>query len=582
MRKLSYFLLPLAMVSAFGLLACSDEKGVAGGPGSITTNGIVAHVDGVIAPNARVALRKVDHMAASAQVENSIVVADAYTDSMGRFNLDVPEKGDFRLTVVHNGAAFTKIVSAESYASLDSVSLVATAVMKGETDIPDGSAIVWVGVLGTDILVPSDANGVFVLPALPANDSLQLYFVSEDYEKVLSREQVYFTPTEFAYESYKEPVVAPVDSTKEEPVDSLETPVDTLKKIVILQEDGTPAANANLSIRAKNHMVESFTLQNDLVKADMVAGADGKIAVALPDSGEYRLTATLGVSSISKVYDAASLSKIDTLKLDASSAISSQVTLDSGEEFAWVGVYGLDVLVKTNEIGAYVLPALPAGDSLTIYFVHEKDSVPFVEWSIRAPKEGFVSKNPVKLLYDFEEDDPNWYMSVDTLYKGSTFKFENGKVDGTHLLADHLLMDKDRGSKVFYARYEIGLDPYAWVLVGTGMDKVRNFSAVDSIEFYAKGIKAGTTKSFGKVKVSLENWESYTKKDKAASDWIELTGDWKKYVVKPSELCVNADEVWSCTKAWNSVKDHVKQLHFFPSGGNEIFIDDVKIYGVLY
>ena len=55
-----HFLLPLFSLSVAGLVACSNNNDVAGGPGSITTNGI-AMVDGKPAPYATVALRKVDY-----------------------------------------------------------------------------------------------------------------------------------------------------------------------------------------------------------------------------------------------------------------------------------------------------------------------------------------------------------------------------------------------------------------------------------------------------------------------------------------------------------------------------------------
>lgn len=562
-----HFLLPMALGLAGVFWACSPTNS-AGGPGSETTNGI-AMVNGEVAPFARVAVRAVDHMADDASAENTIIVADTVADSVGHFFVKVKEDGDYRLTILHKGYAYSKVVALEKDPSeetkdLGSLSLVATAVMKGEVDIPEGSSNVWVGVYGTDILVPTDANGVFVIPNIPANDSLQLYFMSEDYGKVLDKKSVFFEPSESAYEDYRTKVESPKDISDSEAV----------TKIVVLQADGSVASNAKVALRKADFVVEKFALQNNLVLADAVADEDGVLNIALPDSGDYRLTVSLGSSSFSKVYDAKSLSKIDTLKLAASATISSKVTLDSDEDFAWVGVYGFDMLVKTNSTGAYVLPSLPASDSLTVYFVHEKDSVPFVEWTVKTPKEGKSYLTPSKLLYDFEQDNELWYMDVDTLYRNSTFKFGDGKVDAKHKLADHLLDDEDRDSKVFYTKYELANDPYAWVLLGGKLETLKNLSAIDSIVFYAKGT--------GEVRVALENWESYSKGVKAASGWKKVGSDWGRIVVKPSELCVTSDEKWSCSDAWDSVKDQVKQIHFFFAAGKEISIDDVEIYGALF
>lgn len=562
------FLLPMLLGVAGAFWACGPTES-AGGPGSITTNGI-AMADGQVAPFARVAVRAVDHMADDASVENSIIVADTVADSAGHFYLNVKEDGDYRLTILHKGYAYSKVMSLEKDPSVEtsdlgSLNLVSTAVMTGEVDIPEGSNNVWVGILGTDILVPTDANGVFVIPYVPANDSLQLYFKSEDYDKVLDEKSVFFEPSESAYEDYR----APVESPKDE-ADS------SVKKIVVLQSDGSVASNAKVALRKVDSMVGKFALQNNLVLADVVTDDEGKFTMEWPESGDYRLTVSLGSGTFSKVYGVDKLAEIDTLKLSSSATISSKVTLDSGEDYAWVGVYGFDVLVKTSDLGAYVLPTLPANDSLTLYFVHAKDSVPFVEQAVKTPKDGKSYLNPAKLLYDFEQDNEFWYMDVDTLYKGSTFKFGTGvsQNDKTHKLADHLEADEDRGNNVFHAYYELADNPYAWALLGGKFEVVKNFAAIDSIEFYAKGN--------GEVRLALENWESYSKGVKAASGWKKVGSDWSRIVVKPSELCVTSAEKWSCSDAWDSVKDQVKQIHFFFAAGNEIFIDDVKIYGALF
>ena len=83
MRK-SLFLLPLLSLSMAGLVACSSNDDVAGGPGSITTNGI-ALVDGKPASYATVALRRVDFRAEQPVEENALVVADSYADEKGNF-----------------------------------------------------------------------------------------------------------------------------------------------------------------------------------------------------------------------------------------------------------------------------------------------------------------------------------------------------------------------------------------------------------------------------------------------------------------------------------------------------------------
>lgn len=575
-RLLKDFLLPMSLPLAAPFFACmlsscSDSgNDVAGGPGSITTNGIVACVGGTAVPNARVSLRKVDYEAPEADEEFLIVGnADVVTDSEGRFDVDVPDQGEFRLTVAHDGIAFSRIVSTESYAKLDSVELEATATVTGVADVPEGSKSIWVGVMGTDVLVRSDSNGVFVIPAMPANDSLQLYFMDEDYGVELERQSVFVAPYEQVLCNYKTPVA--IDTVERR--DSVEVPADTTPKVTVLLQSGEPAAYATIALRASDAKVGNASVRNAMVVADMHADENGQFVMEWPESGEYRLTVTSAGLSYSGIYAAEDLPVEGTLTLRPSVKISSNVSLKSDEEFAWVGVYGLDEFVKTDASGAYVLPTLPANDSLGIYFVHKDSSGIFAELNVRTAEKDSSFK-PSMLLFDFEEDSENWYMSVDTLWKGSTYYTNAGKNDTDHLMKNHLQLDSARGSMVFHAKYHVAFDPYAWVLLGTRLEETLNLSLLDSIEFYAKGN--------GDIRLTLENWENYEKATKAASDWVALDSVWTRYVFTPDDLCINGLEKKDCKAAWGTVKGDVKQIHIFPNSGNEFYVDDIKLYGALY
>ena len=348
MKKL-FLLIPTALL---GWSCSSAPDGypseLAGGPGSETTNGIVALVDGAPAAYATVALRKVDHRAAKATEENALVVSNTYADENGHFEVKIPDGGDYRLTVVHDGVAFSKVVSRSDYPEegsvrLDTVRLLATALLAGIVDIPEGNSSVWVGVQGTDVLVKSDSSGWFALPAIPANDTLQLYFVNEDYSEPLGEESVFASPRESLMKDYRDTTKSP--------------------KVTALLADGSPAAYATVALRSASAMAEDYVVQNAMVESDVRTDANGRFAMEWPTKGEYRLTVVSDGYAFSQVFSADELSKLDTLQMVPTASISSKVTLRSGFDFAWVGVYGLDLLVKTNEVGAYVLPNVPANDT---------------------------------------------------------------------------------------------------------------------------------------------------------------------------------------------------------------------------
>lgn len=548
MKKL-LLLVPVALATWFCSSATDD---IAKGPGSETTNGL-ALVDGKPASYASVALRKVDFKAAQAVEENALVVADAYADENGLFDVKVPADGKYRLTVVHDGVAFSKIVSrsdfGENGAVNDTVNLVATALMAGVVDVPEGSSNVWVGVHGTDVLVKSDSNGWFALPSLPANDSLRLYFVDGDYKESLGEESLYLKPRESVLKDYRAP-----------------NPDEG--KIVVLQKNGSPAAYATVALRAADAKAEKFAVQNAMVDSDVRTDANGRFTMEWPEKGEYRLTVVSDGFAFSKVFDAEDLPDLDTIWISATASVSSKVTLRTVDEFLWVGVYGLDVLVKTNDVGAYVLPSVPADDSLPIYFV-TADSLNslYAEWNTVAESNSTQFLNPVKVLQDFENGGEGWYLNTDSLKKGTEIKPANSVKEG-------IVYDSTRKSKVFHGTYKLANDDYAWALVGTAFEHNMKFSEIDSVVFYAKGN--------GNIRLSLENYIDPSKNLKAATEWIPLSKDWQRISVNPAELCVGAATTESCFTSWSGVKSWVKQFHIFVQDGSEFYVDDVILYGALF
>ncbi len=568
MRK-SLFLLPLLSLSIAGLVACSNNKDdVAGGPGSITTNGL-ALIDGQPASYATVALRKVDYKEKSAGEVNALVIADSYADEKGNFKVEIPADGKYRLTVAHDGVAYSRVLTRNEFAEAgvslkpDTVRLEPTAVLAGVVDVPEGSSTVWVGIVGTDVLVKTDESGWFALSSIPANDSLQLYFVNEDFDKSLGEKDLFVTPMESIMQDYREAVV-PEDTTPEDTVEP-----EKLLQVLALLKDGTPATYATVALRAADAKVEDYAVQNSMVESELRTDKNGRFEMEWPDSGDYRLTVTKDGFAYSKVYKAKDLAKLDTLRLEATASISSKVTLRTGEEFLWVGVYGLDLLVKTNDAGSYVLPSVPAKDSLDIYFViPDSANTLYAEWKAIADPYNTKFSNPVMVLQDFEDGIKSWYVNTDALFKGTTLTPMAKNV------ADGIVYDSTRKSKVFHGEYKLADDDYAWVLVGTTFEYEMNFSAIDSVVFYAKGD--------GNIRLSLENYINDNKSLKAATDWLPLTKDWQRISVNPAELCVGNAKTETCFTSWSGVKYLVKQLHIFPQDGTEFYIDDVTLYGALF
>ena len=533
------------ILSAFLLWNCSEP--VAGGPGSETTNGIAYLGNGEVASYARIAVRSVDYTSSVDSATNELVNPGFYADSLGNFSFETPE-GKFRLTIVHGGSAFTGLYSTKGDTSLGSINLEPTASLGGFVEVPKKCEFVWVGVRGMDLLVRSDSTGYFQLPQLPSNDSLQLYFLRDDNNDVYDSLSIKLNPNETEVINMQQ--------------DSL---ANKIKFVAVV--DGKAASFASLAIRKSDSRVDSLRVNNVVVETDAYADKDGMFAIDSLKSGNYRVTVLHSGMAYSKVLTAKQIAKLDTVKLTETANYMSRVTLHAGDKYAWVGVYGLDVMTKTNEEGVFSLPMLPSNDTLEFYVVSPKNDL-YVTKRIMPSKGSADFDYPSVVLQDFEKDTSNWYFNVDVV--------------GSKVVSKTVETDKDRKSKVFHGKYSlIANNNYdAWVVTGTLLRSDGfNLSSLDSISFYAKGS--------GQIRVTLEKWDTAAEVAgtslKAASDWKDLSSTkWTRFVVKTEDLCYNSNDDKSCYTTWNMLKDAVRQLHFFVRNGTEFYLDDITLYGALF
>ncbi|MCF0215011.1 MAG: hypothetical protein HUK21_00880 [Fibrobacteraceae bacterium] len=568
MRKFLLFM-------TLALWCCSTDSGnsVAGGPGSETTNGIVAMVDGAKASYAAVSLRRVDYKAAKGEVENVMVNPDFYADSLGFIDMEQRikslDKGSYRLTIIHGGSSFSKEYTVEQMAKefniedgkdVKSIALPHASSITGSIDMPEGSDFVWVGVRGLDVLIKTDSEGNFALPFLPAEDSLKLYFVDEKYKKFYDSTSVEL-----------EPLI-----NKEL---NLATPKPAKVEGIVAMANGKPASFASVALRPASAIAELDSQEASLIKADTYANEDGVFNVKEPEGeGLYRLTVAQDGYVYSVVVKSGEIDDLDTVQLMATASMSGKVSLKSGSAYSWAGVYGLDVLVKTDKLGNYSFPTLPANDSLNVYFVSENDSIPYVDRDFSLKSYDVEFLYPSMLIGDFEdcEDDMScggWYVNA-----GPT-----GSSISPTVVSKAVAYDSVRKSNVFHATYSLsGEGSGVWVLLGKFIseDDGWNLSLLDSVEVYAKGD--------GNIRIYLENWE-YDKEQagqvvKAASDLRALSSSWKRFVFKPSDLCVDYadDGSANCKKTWESVKASIKQFSILPYSGKEFYIDDIRLHGTLF
>lgn len=109
----------------------------------------------------------------------------------------------------------------------------------------------------------------------------------------------------------------------------------------------------------------------------------------------------------------------------------------------------------------------------------------------------------------------------------------------------------------------------SYALIGTRLGHGTNrFAGLDSISLWIRGK--------GTVRVALENSTDTTNLSKA---WIVLKPDstWRRFAFRPDDF----NSPSSAARGWQAIKDSVNTLSFFYYDGGEIWIDDIRLHGLV-
>lgn len=352
-------------------------------------------------------------------------------------------------------------------------------------------------------------------------------------------------------------------------------------------EDGTPAAYAGVTLR-KRDFIASDT-NKTAITPDIYADSLGNIELNGLDSGNYRLTVSLNgqIHSRELHYQSDALD-LEQINLESPGQISGTVCgKDSMGKPVWIGIYGLDILAKTDSAGNFRLRGIPAGNLKAFILSPSRDSL-LADTNITVKPAGTSSwehafsdtatdslarDTAIWTLYEDFEDSASfaakgWYFSDDSSLATITFP--------TFSTWSGTVMDAERNGRVFCGTYTIpeNISASGYVIFGMrisaeGMD----LSGMDSVGFYAKGS--------GSVRLSLERWEINASDNlKAWTADIPLSSSWAHYTVKPSDFL--APESDTLSTGWESVKRTVTRFHFFGVNGSELSLDDITVYGVSF
>lgn len=127
----------------------------------------------------------------------------------------------------------------------------------------------------------------------------------------------------------------------------------------------------------------------------------------------------------------------------------------------------------------------------------------------------------------------------------------------------------DRDGNALGIGYSANASLGQYALMGTALGPgIYNLRALDSIVFFARGS--------GTFHPSLDRWTNgmgYKARVKVAID-----STWRRVRIRPRDFETSIDI--SGNIGWRYIRDSVTNLTFMVSGGSELWIDDVRLYGI--
>mgnify|MGYP004552159019 CR=1 FL=1 len=347
----------------------------------------------------------------------------------------------------------------------------------------------------------------------------------------------------------------------------------------VFLDNGTPAAYAGVTLRKKDFI--SSDTSKISPSPDIYADSLGNFELHELDSGDYRLTVSLnGFVHSRELHYLNGTLDLEQINLESPGQISGTIR---GKEPVWVGIYGLDILAKTDSDGYFHLREIPAGNLKAFVLSPSRDSIladtnltvhaaDTCYWEHVIIRETPSDTTLWTLYEDFEDSalfaEKGWYFSDDSSFATITFPTDspwNGTAANT-----------ERNGRAFTGTYTKpeNISASGYVIFGTRIsDEGLDLSELDSVGFYAKGS--------GSVRLAFERWEANASDNlKAWTANIPLSSSWTHYTVTPSDFLAPENDTLST--GWESVKKTVTRFHFFGIDGNELSLDDITIYGASF
>ena len=265
--------------------------------------------------------------------------------------------------------------------------------------------------------------------------------------------------------------------------------------------------------------------------------------------------------------------------LEKTGNLKGRVYLPEGVDYAWVQVYGMDRLVKTDNQGFYAMDSLPPFEYELRYIVG--DSVVEGSATVDAGEEAtaFIytfEPDSVKIL-DFESENEEFFIT-DLGYSVIGYMAATGT--NTKTVPDineevaKFVTEAGAGREGRALHWKSSAAVGKWSFFGSWICKEESpcdISATDSIVFYARGT--------GVISIAFETLGSSNVEGKTlAYDTLATDGEWSRRVIKPSNFKPRDDLYGNL--GWDVVSKAMTTISIAAYDDTEFWIDDVVLYGV--
>lgn len=349
----------------------------------------------------------------------------------------------------------------------------------------------------------------------------------------------------------------------------------------VMTADGSPVASTKVLVRPASFLAGANNDASSIIDGE--TDEDGVLTIRTMNVGSYVIEAR---NDSLKGFSKVEITKADTglvempLRVRKPGALNGKVNLPEGTGSVTVSVRGLDYSVQTDSSGMFEFESLPEGEIEVVAFIYSDSTYKDENgWESHLENMKIIGSKPAEIKskktvdsLEIGEPEPFYALFAD-------FEKPNG-IGGWYASASQYAKARVKSEQVddregWVAHFSsVNDSAYNWALMGYAFANPVDFSKLDSVVFWAKGVDH--------ISVSFDVNADSTEDVVTGKSWthLELDSVWTRYCVTPADM-IDSSDTNGDNRGWDAVKDHVTNLSFFSGPGtSEFWIDDIEFFGV--